>query len=189
MPARGALVATLALERKIDRIRRRIRLLLAVRWSVRFALGGTLRPVALVIFRLADALPGYHAALLFAGTTPPALRGFCRRDPFQAALATDARPGLKECLSSALALRHDGEQTPLVAALLARPGAARQSTCAPSTCCACRAGALWLVPCSSGAGAYLPTLPRFQSARSGRARRDAGRGRAHRARRHELRQR
>ncbi|NLC59471.1 MAG: hypothetical protein GX774_21750 [Armatimonadetes bacterium] len=172
MPARGALVATLALERKIDRIRRRIRLLLAVRWSVRFALGGTLASLlALVIFRLADApFPGRHAALLFAGTTAAgALFGFCRRvTPFQAALATDARLGLKECLSSALALRHDGEQTPLVAALLA--DATRRSAAIDVRAvyplrlpreARFLAGALLVLALAL----YLPTLPRFQSAR------------------------
>ncbi|HHX40637.1 MAG TPA: hypothetical protein GX715_11790 [Armatimonadetes bacterium] len=116
-------MATLRLERHINRIRRRIRVLHALRWSVLFALGGTL--VAVVAAGIAwarHALFPLPEVALFLATCAGlgAFAGYLRRvTPFQAALITDRRLGLQERLSSALELGKRDPRDPLVAALVA----------------------------------------------------------------------
>lgn len=116
-------MATLALEHNLDRIRRRMRLLLALRWGVRFALAATLAALLWLVGAKLTDIPfsGAGVALflilaLLAGAAFGALRRLSR---FQAALITDARLGLQERLSSALDLLHQPEPDPLVAALVA----------------------------------------------------------------------
>src|SRR5512146_952363 len=99
-------MATLALDLTLERIRRRMRLLLAVRWSVLFALGGAvLSLLGLLAVKLARAhFPAEEDGLfLLLCAAAGALYGCTRRvTPFQAALATDGRLGLQERLSSAV---------------------------------------------------------------------------------------
>jgi len=116
-------MATLRLERHINRIRRRIRLLHALRWSVLFALAGTLATaVAASIAWARHALFPLPEAVLFLAACAGlgALAGSLRRvSLFQAALAADRRLGLQERLSSALELGKQDARDPLVAALVA----------------------------------------------------------------------
>ncbi len=115
-------MAAPALEGSIERIRGRIRLLLAVRWAVLFALGGTaaslLGLIAVRIAGIAFPLPEVFGGLLLI-TLLGAVFGYLRRvTPFQAAVTTDARLDLKDRLSSALALQAHADSEPLVAALV-----------------------------------------------------------------------
>ncbi|MBI3948558.1 MAG: hypothetical protein HY321_21780 [Armatimonadetes bacterium] len=115
-------MATWALEQHINRIRRRIRLLQAVRWGVRFALAGTVASLAfLILSRILHVasqtewvalLPGVSA---LAGAAFGALR---RVTPHQAALAADARLALRERLSSGLYFLHHPDPDPMVSALV-----------------------------------------------------------------------
>lgn len=116
-------MATLALEQNIDRIRSRIRLLLAVRWSVLFTLGGTaLSLVVLVAAKLAGRPFWIEEDSLFLVlcALAGALFGATRRvTPFQAAVLTDRRLGLQERLSSALDFMGTAGQDPMAEALVA----------------------------------------------------------------------